>query len=230
MPRTDRLLSLMQILRDGGLHRAEDLARALGVTPRTIYRDIERLKAAGAAVEGTRGRGYRAPARITLPPLSLTPAELEALHLGIAIVAEAGGEEMQQAAQGLAAKIDAAGPEVPPPAQPEWRAALAPLADPARGFAHMPRLRAAIRARQKLRITYLGPASTGQTAQPETLRLRPLQLDYWSRVWMLLAWCETAGDFRLFRLDLIDSVEVLPELFTDEPGKRAADYRPPTPG
>ena len=72
MKRADRLYRLMERLKDGSLHRAEDLARELGVSVRTIYRDMETLAASGVPVEGERGRGYTARAAITLPPLNLT--------------------------------------------------------------------------------------------------------------------------------------------------------------
>jgi predicted DNA-binding transcriptional regulator YafY len=83
----------------------------------------------------------------------------------------------------------------------------------------MPALRAAIRARQKLDLVYRGPDGA------ETRRLiRPLQMEYWGRVWTLTAWCELRNDFRVFRVDRIVSVEARPELFVDEPGKSLADY------
>ena len=53
--------------------------------------------------------------------------------------------------------------------------------------------------------------------------IRPLHMEYWGRIWTLTAWCEKRQGFRLFRLDLIDSADALPDLFVDEPGKRLAD-------
>ena len=85
-------------------------------------------------------------------------------------------------------------------------------------MSHIPTLRAAIGGRQKLRLTY-----TGTDGTVSTRTVRPLRLDYHGRVWTLATWCEQADGFRSFRLDLIDSVEALPELFVDEPGKRLED-------
>ena len=56
--------------------------------------------------------------------------------------------------------------------------------------------------------------------------IRPLHLEYWSRIWTLTAWCELRSAHRVFRLDLVNSAEALPELFNDEPGKTLADYTP----
>lgn len=220
MARSDRLFDLMQHLRAGGVHRAEDLAQALDVSVRTIYRDMDTLVSSGVPVQGTRGTGYTIAPVTTLPPLSLTAEELEALNLGIAIVAEAADADLKTAAQSLADKIDAALPERGIAQAEAWKFATYPFADAVRGFAQMPTLRAAIRARQKLRLTY---HSKGDRITTRTIR--PLHLDYWGRVWTLTAWCEKREDFRAFRVDLIQSAEALPEMFVDEVGKRLEDYQ-----
>jgi len=219
MPRSDRLFDLITILRDGRLHRAQDLADRLGVSLRTIYRDMDTLIASGVPIAGERGLGYMATAAITLPPLNLTMTELEALHLGMAVVAEAADDELQKAARSLLAKIEAVLPEGRATPASGWGFAVYPFAEAARGFEHMPSLRSAIRARQKLRIAYRNTA--GETTERT---IRPLQIEYWGRVWTTTAWCELRGDFRVFRVDRIDRVQALPQLFMDEPGKSLADY------
>lgn len=215
MSRADRLTRLIQILRDGALHKAADLAAATGVSQRTIYRDMERLASAGVPVAGERGTGYWVTAQITLPPLNLTTDELEALHLGLSIIADAEDPDLKEAARSLSAKIDAVLPEDRETAPTGWGVAAYPFADAALGFQHMPRIRAAIRARQKIAVEIDG----------NRLILRPLKLDYWGRVWTCLAWSETSASFSDIRLDQITQLRVLPELFTDEPGKRLRDYK-----
>ena len=76
MSRTDRLFQIIQLLRDGRLHRGGDIAKRFGVSLRTIYRDMDTLIASGLPVEGERGLGYMMTAPITLPPLNLTFEEL----------------------------------------------------------------------------------------------------------------------------------------------------------
>lgn len=219
MRRTDRLFDLIQILRDGRLHRAQDLADRLGVSVRTIYRDMDTLITSGVPIEGERGLGYMATAAITLPPLNLTLTELEALHLGMAIVGEAADAELQKAAHSLSAKIDAVLPEDRSTPPTGWGFAVYPFADAARGFAHMPPLRAAIRARQKLRIGYRDQSGTLTDRV-----IRPLQMEYWGRLWTVTVWCELRAGFRVFRVDRIETLKVLPQLFVDEAGKTLADY------
>ena len=111
MQRTDRLFEIIRILRDGQLHRAQDMAIKLRVSVRTIYRDMDTLAASGVPVEGERGVGYIITQAISLPSFILTVDELEALQLGIAIVAETTDETLKSAASSLANKIDNLLPE-----------------------------------------------------------------------------------------------------------------------
>ncbi len=217
MRRSDRLLEMVQILRDGRVHLARDIAARLGVTARTIYRDMEALMASGVPVRGTKGLGYAMTAPVTLPPLNLTMTELEALHLGLAIVGEGGDAERRAAAASLSAKIDAVPPGDRDQAVTGWGFAVYPFADAAAGFTHMPALRAAIRARQKLRLQMAG--------EEAPRKVRPLELDYWGRVWTVTCWCEASRGFKTLRADRIETAEVLPELFVDEIGKTLTDFR-----
>lgn len=214
MRRADRLMQLVQMLRNGDVHRAVDLARALGVTLRTIYRDMETLAASGVPVTGERGIGYRVTAAVTLPPLNLTTPEVAALHLGLSAVGSAEDAELAQAARQLLAKLDAVMPETPSPVQGQF--AIYPFADAARGFAHLPRLRQAIRTRQKLELRSI---SAGARI------VRPLALDYWGRLWTCVVWCEKRRDFDVIRVDQISQLRILPSLFVDEAGKSYADYK-----
>ena len=219
MRRTDRLFEMIQILRDGRLHRAQDMAERLEVSVRTIYRDMDTLIASGVPVEGERGLGYMMTAAITLPPLNLTMTELEAFHLGMDIVTKAADKELANAARSLNAKIDAVLPADRAAPATGWGFAVYPFEDAAKGFKHMPFLRGAIRAQRKVQITYKNGAN-----DPSVRIIRPLQLEYWGRVWTLTSWCELRADFRVFRVDRMQDVTVLPLQFGDDVGKTLSDY------
>lgn len=221
MPRSNRLFDIIQLLRDGNLHRAQDIAAQTGVTVRTIYRDMDRLAASGVPVQGTRGTGYRITDAVSLPPLTLTPAELEALNLGLAIVAQAADDSLKAAASSLADKIDTVLPATTIAQAHAWQTDAPTFADPTRNLAHMPLLRSALNARQKVRLTYTAPSG-----RVTSRVIRPLHMEYWGRIWTLIAWCELRQDFRTFRLDLIETTQALPELFHDEPDKTLAAYAP----
>ena len=214
MRRADRLMALIQHLRDGALHKAADLAAATDVSLRTIYRDMDTLAASGVPIEGERGIGYRVTAAITLPPLNLTMTEVEALHIGLLAVGQNGDAELSSAARTLSAKLDAVMPEERSRAPSGYGFAIYPFADAARGFQYLPMIRQAIRARQKLKLTMHGSDQT----------VRPLQLDYWGRLWTCVVWNEKIRDFAELRVDQITALKTLPSLFVDEAGKSLADF------
>lgn len=214
MRRADRLMQLIQILRDGTLHKAADLAAATGVSLRSIYRDMETLAASGVPIEGERGIGYRVTAAITLPPLNLTMTEMEALHIGLSAVGQSEDAELSAAAKALLTKLDAVTPEDRSRAPQGSGFAIYPFADAARGFQHLPVMRQAMRTRQKLEVVIGGATRT----------VRPLQLDYWGRLWTCVVWCETSRGFDDLRVDQIERLRVLPSLFVDEAGKSLKDY------
>ncbi len=218
MRRTDRLFELVQQFRGGRLWRGKDLAERLGVSLRTLYRDIETLKAQGVPIEGERGLGYQLREPIFLPPLTLGTLELEALHLGLAWVGRSGDATLSEAADALRTKIDAV---LPGDRQGRNYAAgvgiYAPM--PEGPHQHLAGLRAAIRDQmvQSLGYTALDGA--------KTLReVRPLHLEFWGRVWTLTAWCELRDDFRAFRVDRITRVTPTGRRFRPEKGKLYGDY------
>jgi predicted DNA-binding transcriptional regulator YafY len=218
MRRTDRLFDLIQILRDGRLHRAQEMAERLEVSVRTIWRDMATLMASGLPVEGERGVGYILRAPITLPPMILTADELEALRLGVRLVAEGADPGLARAARGLASKIATVIPVTTEPDADElfvFSGGEATRASP-----HLPTIRTAIRAKERLAITYVDPE--GRQSHRD---IRPLQMEFWGRVWTLAAWCEARNDFRSFRIDRIVALTATGEVFPDEPGTTLADYR-----
>ena len=201
--RPDRLIELILILRDGKPHRGTDLARRLRITPRTLYRDMDTLAKSGVPISRMRGKGYRMREEVTLPPLNLSMKELEALHLGLAVMTAAEDTQLHDAARALGAKIDAALPEQTFSENGRWALALHPFAAPAAGVRHMPLLREALRTGRILRIGFReGRGRAGD------LRMRPKALDYWGRVWTCTGICVNTGEQITMRLDQIGFVEL----------------------
>jgi predicted DNA-binding transcriptional regulator YafY len=104
MKRDARLYDIVQELRDGRLHTAAELAARLGVSTRTIWRDMEMLAATGMPVTGERGLGYMLRSPLVLPPTMLTPDELEALVEGLRHVGQEGNPKAK-AAKSLLYKV-----------------------------------------------------------------------------------------------------------------------------
>ncbi|MCV2894013.1 YafY family transcriptional regulator [Lentibacter sp. XHP0401] len=209
---------IIEIVQDGRLHLARNIAHSLEVSVRTIYRDFDTLVASGIPIEGERGVGYMLREPVFLPPMNLSLTELEALHLGMAIVSEAADAELQTAAASLTSKVNkvaTANGTVPK----SWGFGVYPFAQAKIGFAHMPRIRTAIRNNEKLEITY---QSLGD--QSSTRVVWPLQNAYWGRVWTMTCWCEKRDDFRSFRIDRITDCRRTGSFFDDEGGKLFARY------
>ncbi|QGZ33843.1 helix-turn-helix transcriptional regulator [Stappia indica] len=217
-----RLFSLLDRLRSaGGPVSAEALARALEVSPRTIYRDMATLQAMGAPVRGEAGLGYQMERGYFLPPLSFDEEELEAIALGMRLVGARGDAPLGEAALRVAGKIGAAAGEAGGEAtlRLPLRAVTRehPQVEAARHW--LPGLRRAIRRQRIVLLAYRDLAG-----RESRRRVRPLGLTVFDEVWLLTGWCEERGDFRNFRLDRIMSVEETGERAPSERGRRFEDY------
>jgi len=215
MSRTARLLSLMELLRTYRRPVTADiLAEKMGVTVRTIYRDIAILQEQGAMIEGEAGIGYILKPGFTLPPLMFSPQEIEALVLGCEWVAERADTALGIAAEQALAKIQGVLPshlithihQSPHRMGPGF---LPSLEDDSQ----LPPLRQAIQDQKKITIIY-EDAKGDRT----TRTLYPLLLGYFDGAVVLVAWCEKRDDFRHFRLDRILNITFHDERY---PGRRS---------
>jgi predicted DNA-binding transcriptional regulator YafY len=219
MRRTDRLFELIQILRDGRLHTARDMADRLEVSTRTLWRDMATLIASGLPVEGERGVGYLLREPVTLPPLTLTADEVQALTLGLQLVTRGADPSLSRAADSLSAKIAAVLPArlMEGAGSETW---VFPGAEAMAAARHLPALRRAVRLHERVVIDYLDGSGI-----PSERPVRPLLLEFWGRVWTLASWCEARGGFRSFRVDRIETLRPTGQVFPDEPGMTLADWR-----
>ncbi|VWD00540.1 helix-turn-helix transcriptional regulator [Burkholderia lata] len=216
MTRAERLLSLLQVLRR---HRrpvsGRVLAGELGVSLRTVYRDIASLQAQGADIDGEPGLGYVLRAGFMLPPLMFSQTELEALMLGFRWVGKFADEQLTTAALDALAKISAV---LPAGLRREMECTtllVGPRTIVDRETIDMSVVRAAIRTESKLRIRYAGE---GRKTIDERI-VWPFALGFFNDVRILAAWCEGRGDFRHFRTDRIVELEPLDVRY---PRRRAA--------
>ena len=112
MRRADRLFQIIQIMRRARAPvTADRIAEELETSKRTIYRDIADLMGQWVPIRGEAGIGYVLEGGFDLPPLMLTPDEIEAAVLGAQWVTLRGDAALARAAQDLIAKIGAAVPE-----------------------------------------------------------------------------------------------------------------------
>jgi len=209
MSRAQRLLDLLQILRRHRRPvRGALLAAEVGISLRSLYRDIITLQGQGAPIEGEAGLGYVLRAGYTLPPLMFTREEIEALVLGSRWVAENGDAKLSFAAKDLLAKISAVLPEelrrdldssglIPVP-----RRALRPTTF------DLSAIRGAIRSESKVTIGYC--AENGAVTQRV---IWPFALGYFEETRIIVAWCESRQAYRHFRADRVSQLIVMPDRY-----------------
>lgn len=209
MARADRLFRLLSALRR--LPRpvtAARLAEETGVSPRTLYRDIEALRAGGALIDGAPGYGYTLTEDPALPPQMLTRIEVEALALGLAEIRLAGDAELALAADSALAKIVATLPDrvqaqALHSAHQIYRFERRPPAPE-----HLAIVRQAIWDERALELEY-----TDLGGVPSQRRIWPLSVVFLDRSLMCLAWCCLRQDFRRFHVARMGAVALAAESF-----------------
>lgn len=219
MRRADRLFRIVQFLRLGRLLTAQALAEKLQVSQRTIYRDIQDLQLSGTPIVGEAGVGYTIRRDFDLPPLMFTRSELTALVLGARLVRAWGGAENVIAATQALQRIEAVLPA-------DLRSELDSILLYAPGFVmaqylreRLDELHAACLKRRAITFDY-----EREDGERSSRSVRPLALVFWSGVWTLTSWCELRENFRTFRIDRMEQVQVLEREFVQRRGQRLEDY------
>ncbi len=204
MSRAERLLDLIQILRR---YRqpvsGQTLADELGISIRTLYRDIASLQAQGAAIDGEAGIGYILRPGFMLPPLMFSDEEIEALVLGSRWVAKRGDVRLGAAAKNALAKIIAVLPAELRDDADNSSLVVGPGEPLSAGENELPTIRQAIRSERKINVDY-----ADEKGRQTKRIIWPFALAYFDRVRVIAAWCELRKDVRHFRVDRISALEV----------------------
>jgi predicted DNA-binding transcriptional regulator YafY len=215
LSRAQRLLDLIQVLRR---HRravtGAALADELNISLRTLYRDIETLKAQGAHIDGEAGVGYVLRPGFMLPPLMFSEEEIEALVLGSRWVSERADGLLGKAARNVLAKIGAVLPDDLRDSIDASGLLIGPGEPIAAGDSELATIREAIRSERRAQITY---ADEQGIATQRTIW--PFALAFYDRVRVVVAWCELREGYRHFRTDRITTLDVTPLRY---PRRRAA--------
>jgi len=181
--------------------KAQGLSRELGVSLRTIYRDIDSLRRSGALIDGEAGYGYTLQEDPALPPMMFSRDEMEALVLGLREVVQVADPVLAKAADNALSKLKASLPE-------RMRAEFEHAVLYAKRFYTRPEisidieaLRNATRAEQVIELDY------SDVEGNRTLRaIQPLAIVFFDRSLVVLAWCEMREDYRSFRIDRIQKM------------------------
>lgn len=194
----------------------DQLAAELEVSRRTVYRDIADLMAQRVPITGEAGLGYVLDRDFDMPPLMLTPDELEAAVLGAQWVAEKGDRALSAAARDLIGKIAAAVPERLRPFIEDPSIGIPAGQRPVLDGLDLNRTRLWIRDGKKIFVRY-----RDEKGSESERTIWPAIIGYAETVRLLAAWCEMRQAFRHFRTDRIVSAT-----FLDEPcGWRPQELR-----
>lgn len=219
MRRADRLFEIVLLLGKGRAMTAHTLSEKLEVSERTIYRDMADLMASGLQVDGEAGVGYLLRPGARLPPLMFDSDELAALALGSRMVHGWTDRDLGRAAERALLKIESVLPEHHK-RKLERQALLVPEFHIApEQLTSLGIIRRAIEQNRKLRFGYT--RADGATSKRSVC---PVGLFFWGGGWSLGAWCELRQDFRNFRLDRLDTLELLEENCAVVAGRTLADF------
>ncbi len=234
MPKTSaRLLSLLSLLQARRDWPGPLLAERLGISPRTLRRDVDRLRELGYPVVAAKGPdgGYRLDAGTRMPPLHFDDEQAVALAVALSAAGATGAGIEDAAARALATvrqvmparlrhRIDALDVTAVGPSAAGTR-------DEADGDVLMA-LGAAVRAHEELRFDHVpsGPPGTGGGPVPATRRVQPHHLVTRGGRWYLVAWDLDRDDWRVFRADRVTPRLPTGPRFTprDVPGKDVAAF------
>ncbi len=209
MPKSDRLFRLLNAFRMLPQPvTAARLAEETGVSERTLYRDIQALRAAGALIDGAAGTGYILTEDPALPPQMFTRLEVEALVLGLAEVTQSGDALLAKAAAEAQAKIIATLPDR------VQRQAIHAVSrsyryerrTPAPAQLHL--MSEAACEERAVDLTYRD-ANGRETAR----RIWPLGTVFLDREVQVLAFCCLRQDFRRFKVTQMADVRAADESF-----------------
>src|SRR5579872_960257 len=219
--RTERLFQIIQILRRASRPvTASAVADELGTSLRTVYRDMAELVAQRVPIRGEAGMGYVLDRGFDMPPLMLTPDEIEAAVLGAQWVSGRGDAALATAARDLIAKIGAVIPDHLQPYLLDATVSASGSRPAAKDAIDVARLRAWIHAGRKVRLRYR------DENERETDRvIWPIAIGYYEAVRLIIAWCELRRDFRHFRTDRVVAFDFVDERYPERRGMLQVRWR-----
>lgn len=203
MSKTARLFQLMQVLRSlPPPATAEQLADEIGVSVRTIYRDVDTLRGLGAVIDGSAGFGFTLIEDASLPPLGFDEEEIEALVVGLREVMAVGDPSLAEAANHALSKLRARLPSKQAHRLEHAVLTAVRFERPALPGVNARQLRRAAWEEQTIRFDYKDV--NGMETQRS---VDPLSIVFMQASHCLMAWCHLRQDYRVFRLDRMRNLE-----------------------
>jgi predicted DNA-binding transcriptional regulator YafY len=202
---TERALQLLSLLQTHRFWPGEELTERLGVSARTLRRDVDRLRSLGYPVDATPGTGggYRLAAGAHLPPLLLDDDEAVAIAVGLRSAATASIDGMEDTAVRALAKLEQVLPDRLRRRVLAVHTNVASLqwgdGGPVVDADALAVLALACRDREQVRFDY-----RRRDGDDSSRLVEPFQLVSTGRRWYLVAWDVRRDDWRTFRLDRLE--------------------------
>ena len=221
------MLALLSTLQDGRTWSGTDLAARLDTSPRTLRRDIDRLRELGYPVQARPGPGghYQLVAGTAMPPLLLDDDEAVAIAVGLRLAAGTGTQIDDEA--GAASRALRKLEQVLPARLRRKVTALhrATETAPSPGAAVSTRLLSLVgtAAEHHERLVF---GYRSRHGEPSERRVEPYRQVLAGRRWYLLGWYLDRGGWRTFRLDRVTGARTTGERFAPRelPAASAAEY------
>jgi predicted DNA-binding transcriptional regulator YafY len=212
MNRIDRLTGMILLLQGQRVITAETIAEHFEISVRTVYRDLAALGEAGVPIVAEAGVGYSLMRGYHMPPIMFTEDEAAALFLSGEVAEQVADDSLRQALRAAMLKIRSV-------LSQERRDYLQRLSNAVsvrlrrehskgKHEALMPIQDAVVR-RRCLALSY----NTANRGAITERIVEPLGVVFYAREWHLIGWCRLRLDVRDFRLDRIQSWQVLDEIF-----------------
>ena len=213
MNRIDRLHAIVTILQSKRVVKAEELATRFEISLRTVYRDIRALEEGGIPIGAEAGVGYFLTEGYYLPPVMFTKEEARALLIAGKFMDKTTDQATSRHFKDALTKVRAVLKE-------ENKDELEGLdnkilVNPFSSFKPVPedlklgKIKEALSETRVVKIIYHS-AGTGEMSERE---IEPMGIVYYTARWHLIGYCRLRKDYRDFRLDRIEKLEVLPERF-----------------
>lgn len=232
MNKTERLLAIVMELQRSKLLTADELAEVLGVSIRTIYRDMQALSEAGVPIIGETGLGYSLMDGFFLPPISFTVEEAVSLLLGAEFIEKRFDPTFRKSARSSRRKIEAI---LSRPIREETTRIQGSIrliqkdemAVMMREKVNLGSIREAMLEGKKLRFTYHKRVAGSDGNRVNVRTVSPFGLAHDEQNgWLLVALCDLREDIRHFRVSRISDLTVTDDTFQTPDNFNLQSYRP----
>jgi predicted DNA-binding transcriptional regulator YafY len=211
MSRLSRLIAILIILQSKRIITASDLAKRFDVTARTIYRDIRTLEQAGVPILTEEGKGFTMMTGFKLPPFLFTEKEAAAIVIAEKFIVNNSDSSLVKNYSDAAAKIKAVlpGDEKDKMELLSSRLKIYSEKNTDKISSDLSSLQFALTNYFLIKLRYHSVKKEDITERI----VEPFALFHTNNCWMLVAFCRSRNDYRIFRLDRFLSFQILDEKF-----------------